>query len=298
MQRFRTQLSFAVSLVIPLAATAAVEAADSASGNNLTFRSSSSGASSGASSGNSLGDTSRSVSFHENGKQFTIQEDSSGITVTRTETVAGKEQKTEVQAANAKQLKAKSPEAYRLYERHLAGSTAAARSGGGSSSASGRSTGTTGNSRSSGSWSSGGSSGGGSSGGGSWSSGGSSGGSRSGGGGSRSTSFTEDGKKVTITESAASGITVTTIETVAGKDKKKVVKARNAQELEKQSPEAYRLYKSRLDPAQGPAGAGGNAGGSDAREMLREQIRKQIEDNAGNPQLKAMLEQMLGELDR
>jgi hypothetical protein len=103
---------------------------------------------------------------------------------------------------------------------------------------------------------------------------------------------------VSITESTDAGITVTTTETVDGKEKKNVVKARNVQELKKQSPEAYRLYKSRMDPAQGQAGAGGNAGGSDAQEMLREQLRKQIEDNAGNPQMKAMLEQMLREMDK
>jgi hypothetical protein len=43
-----------------------------------------------------------------------------------------------------------------------------------------------------------------------------------------------------------------------------------------------------MAPVQGQAGA---------REMLREQLRKQIEDTAGSPQMKAMLEQMLRELD-
>jgi hypothetical protein len=298
MQRFRTRLSFGISLVIITAATAAVVAADSAPGNRLNFGSSSSGGSSGASSGNSLGNTSRSVSFNENGKQFTIKEDSSGITITRTETIDGKEKKIEVQAANAKELKAKSPVAHRLYEHHLGGTTATARASGGSG-ASSRSEGMSGRTGGGSSWSSGGSSGGGRSGGsGRGSSGGGSSGSRAGGGGSRSTSFTEGGKKVHITESTDSGITVTITETVNGKEKKYVVTARNAQELEKQDPEAYRLYNSRMDSVPGGASASGGAGGADARDILREQLRKQIGDNAGNPQMKAMLEQMLRELDK
>ena len=44
-------------------------------------------------------------------------------------------------------------------------------------------------------------------------------------------------------------------------------------------------------------GQGGEAGPGDARGMLREQLREQVKQNAGNPQMKAMLEKVLRDLD-
>lgn len=110
---------------------------------------------------------------------------------------------------------------------------------------------------------------------------------------SRSISLNENGRHISITEDS-SGITVTTNETADGRQKKAEVKAANARELKQKNPEAYRLYESHLGQAQGRAGARGN---TDARELLRNQLRKEIKDNAENPQMKALLEKMLGKLD-
>lgn len=74
--------------------------------------------------------TSRSISVNENGQGVTIEESSdAGITVTITENVDGREQKTVVQAANAAELKKKNPKAHRLYQKH-AGMARAAAGGG------------------------------------------------------------------------------------------------------------------------------------------------------------------------
>lgn len=294
MRTYRTKVSFGVTLAIAVAVTASVAAADSASSTRRSSNSlvggssggSSSGSSSGSSggssggfaSGGSSGSTNRSVSFNENGKKISITENNSGITITTTEMVDGKEKKTAVKAGNAEELEKNHPEAYRLYVQRLGGTLAmasgvAAASGGRSSHASGRQSGRA--------------------------SGRSGGRSGSSGGTNRSVSFSENGKSVTITESSDSGITVTTTEMIAGKEKKTVVKAANPEQLQKRNPEAYRLYKSHMDNAQGAAGVdqGGEAGPGDARGMLREQLREQVKQNAGNPQMKAMLEKMLRDLD-
>ena len=64
--------------------------------------------------------TSRSVSISENGKTIKITENGeTGITVTVTEIVDGEEVKETVNAANPQELRRKSAEAYRLYERHV-----------------------------------------------------------------------------------------------------------------------------------------------------------------------------------
>jgi hypothetical protein len=286
MQTHRTKLSFGVTLAIAFAVTATVAAADSASNNRRSSSRIAGGGSSGSSSSGSSGFAgggsggSRSTSFNEDGKKISITENNSGITITTIETVDGKEKKTEVRAANAKELEAKHPEAYRFYARRLGGTGGASASGGafasggGSSHASGRSS--------------------------SHASGGSGGRSSSSGGKSRSVSFNENGKAVTITEGNDSGITVTISEKIAGKDKKTVVKAANPQQLQKKNAEAYRLYQSHIDGAQGAAGAGqgGAAGSGDAKAMLREQLREQVKQNAGNPQMKEMLEKMLRDLDQ
>ena len=64
--------------------------------------------------------SSRSVSVSENGKTISItQNNENGITVTVTEMVDGEESKTIVKAATPQELKAKSEEAFKLYERYL-----------------------------------------------------------------------------------------------------------------------------------------------------------------------------------
>ena len=80
--------------------------------------------------------------------------------------------------------------------------------------------------------------------------------------GSRSVSFTKNGEKVSMTENA-SGVTVT----VNGK----TVRARNAAELKRRYPDAFRLYNEHMNAAQvsgrafaggsGSSGGGGGAGG-------------------------------------
>jgi hypothetical protein len=280
MQTQQTKFRFGVALAITFAVAATVAAADSASTNRRSSSSIASGRSGGSSSGFASGGGSggsRGTSFSEDGKKISITENNSGITLTTTETVDGKEKKSEVRAANAKELEAKYPEAYRHYARRLGGTSAsggAFASGGGSSHASGRSS--------------------------SSASGGSSGRSSSGGGTSRSVSFNENGKSVTITESSDSGITVTIGEKTAGKGKKTVVKAANPQQLQKKNAEAYRLYQSHMDGAQGAAGAGqgGVAGTRDPKAILPEQHPAQLKQNAGNPPMKEMLEKMLRDLDQ
>ena len=63
---------------------------------------------------------------------------------------------------------------------------------------------------------------------------------------SRSVSFSENGKTVSISEDSRSGITVTVTETVDGQPKKTVTKAANAAELAKKNPAAYDLYRQHL----------------------------------------------------
>ena len=137
----------------------------------------------------------------------------------------------------------------------------------------------------------------------------------------RSVSFKKDGKRVSITENA-NGITVS----IDGKS----VKARNAAELEKLSPEAYRLYKERIEAtsakatikgsadasssatsqsnsqeksnkgsvSRGGATGGGGAsssgnGQSDSSKLLKENLNQLRNENANNPQLRNLLDKML-----
>jgi hypothetical protein len=114
----------------------------------------------------------------------------------------------------------------------------------------------------------------------------------------RHVSVRENGKTISISQDH-SGITVATVEMDGGKEEKTVVKAANAQELERKNPEAYRLYKQHLDGAADAAGPGQSSlpWPSDARGMLREQLRQQLRDSGDNPQMQGLLEKMLRQLD-
>lgn len=220
----------------------------------------------------------RSVSVQEDGQNITVAEDNSGITVTIAANIDGVEKKRVVKAANPRQLEAKDSEAFRLYQKHLgangpkANARATARAGG---RAGGRAFGQAG---------------GGGNGSGEQASG-------------RSVSFSENGLSVTITEDK-DGITVTTSEQVDGQEKKNIVKAANAQELERANADAFRLYQQHLvNGAANGAGIGVDAtglGGApvDAQQLLRQELLKQIDDNANNPQIQELLRRSLESLDK
>jgi hypothetical protein len=160
---------------------------------------------------------------------------------------------------------------------------------------------------------------------------------------SRSVSFSENGKTVSIQEDSRSGIIVTVTETVDGKEKKTVTQAANAAELAKKNPAAYDLYQRHLGGNQGASaviGGGAKSGGAsnsshahaskrssnkdgggkaksnknaaagqnaeakgrpdipnDAQKMLRQHLLDLRQQNAGNPQMTEMLDQVLGQLD-
>ena len=86
----------------------------------------------------------------------------------------------------------------------------------------------------------------------------------------------QDGKKVSITENKR-GIIVS----VGGKR----VRAKNPAELKKKYPDAYRLYNQHL-------GNDSVRAGSDSATLLKEQLRR-MRDNADNPQMRNVIEQML-----
>ena len=113
----------------------------------------------------------------------------------------------------------------------------------------------------------------------------------------RTATFTEDGKTVTIAESP-SGISVSVTEMVDGVEKKTLVKAANAEELARMNPELHRLYREQFGAGRGNAAPFGGVGGPNAKQLLHDQLRKQIEDNAGNPQMKMMLEKLLKQIDQ
>ena len=205
---------------------------------------------------------SRSVSFTENGKTVSITDDSdNGITVTTTEMVGDTRRQNVVRAANAEDLK-KHPEAHRLYDRHLGKSQ-------------GKATAIqTAKSRAFG-------------------------GGRTNKSGSRSISISENGKNISITEDADSGISVTVTEMVNGKERKTVVKAADAEKLKKKSAEAFRHYKRYLGETR-HAGAldCGPQGGpeDDALRGFEDALRRIMEENADNPQMQQMLEDSLRQL--
>ena len=88
----------------------------------------------------------------------------------------------------------------------------------------------------------------------------------------------ENGKKVSISENE-NGITV-------GVDGQKI-QAQNLSELRMKSPEAYGLYQQHF------AGPGGMNRGVDAKSLLQDELRKMKNENAGNPQIQRLIEEMM-----
>lgn len=113
--------------------------------------------------------------------------------------------------------------------------------------------------------------------------------------GGRTTTVTVNDRTITISEDD-SGITVTTITRIAGREERSVVHAADAGELRMKDPAAYRLYVEYLGEGR-PSDGGRPKPRRNADEMLREQLRRQLDANAGNPQMRALLERMLQELD-
>lgn len=123
----------------------------------------------------------------------------------------------------------------------------------------------------------------------------------------KTVTINENGKKVTVSETDK-GITVSTTEMVNGKEKKVDVKAASASELKRKNPTAFRQYEKAMNGNSAIANAnGGNLNGKDfnfalngngdAKAMMKEQIQKMIQENAGNPQLKSLLEEMLQKIN-
>ena len=103
---------------------------------------------------------------------------------------------------------------------------------------------------------------------------------------SRTISTVDNGKRISIRETKT-GITVS----VNGKR----IKAKNAKDLKKKSPEAFRMYEKYL---------GGNPlmkmnlqpGKSKAQIMMEQQLQRLLDQNAGNPQMREIIERMLENL--
>ena len=94
----------------------------------------------------------------------------------------------------------------------------------------------------------------------------------------RSVSVVENGKKISIIENK-NGIIVS----VNGKR----VRAKNAAELKRKFPDAFRLYEKHLEEANGF-----NAQ-PDATALLRKELRRFRDENANNPQLRNLIERMM-----
>lgn len=161
-----------------------------------------------------------------------------------------------VRAKNMADLKKRYPDAYKFYEGNLNNPKSMTSAGGGGSSRGGGSAGGSGNGR--------------------------------GGPGqfsedstqSRNVSLTENGKKISITQNKA-GITVS----VNGKR----VRAKNATELKKKSPEAFKMYEKHLGASNGRS----HTNPPDAQTLMQEQLRKMLEQNADNPQVRKLIERMM-----
>jgi hypothetical protein len=107
---------------------------------------------------------------------------------------------------------------------------------------------------------------------------------------SRSVSISENGKQITITENDR-GITV--------RANGRAMRARNAAELARRSPEAFRLYNEHFANAAPAMQAGaGPANGNKAQDMLRDQINQMRGEHAGNAQLQGLFDQMLQQIDQ
>ena len=113
----------------------------------------------------------------------------------------------------------------------------------------------------------------------------------------RSITVTDNGKTVTIVENA-SGITVTVGE--------KIVRARNANELKKESAEAFQLYEKHLNkPGARQEGTdaedllrGNLEAGPDASELLREKLNEMRNEKPDDPRFQELIDRMLKELDK
>lgn len=99
----------------------------------------------------------------------------------------------------------------------------------------------------------------------------------------RSISVVENGRKIVITEDDK-GITVSS--------RGKRVRAKDAAELKQKSPEAFGLYARHLQKADA---IDVNAQ-PDANAFMRAELIKLREQNAGNPQLRSVIENMLREV--
>ena len=155
-----------------------------------------------------------------------------------------------VRATNADELKEKHPEEFRLYAQHIGAAQTRASAGGFSSGSGG------------------------------------SGGGRIGAPmqfnnrslKNRSISVVENGKKISINEDDT-GITVA----VNGKR----VKAKNAEELKKKSPEAFEVYNKLV------RGTNAQKGHSNATLLLQEELSKLRDENADNPRLRSLIDRMI-----
>ena len=102
----------------------------------------------------------------------------------------------------------------------------------------------------------------------------------------RTISTVDNGKRISIRETKM-GITVS----INGKR----IKAKNAKDLKKKSPEAFEMYDKYL---------GGNPlmkmnlqpGKSNAQIMMEQQLQRLLDQNAGNPQMREIIERMLENL--
>ena len=113
----------------------------------------------------------------------------------------------------------------------------------------------------------------------------------------RSVTVTDNGKKVTIAENA-SGITVTVGE--------KSIRARNANELKKESAEAFKLYEKHLNKSdtrrEGTDAENllrGNFEESpNASDLLREKLKEMQNEKSDDPRFQALIQKMLRAIDK
>ena len=112
----------------------------------------------------------------------------------------------------------------------------------------------------------------------------------------RSVTVIDNGKEITIAESA-SGITVTVGE--------KTIRARNADELKKESAEAFQLYERHLNkPGTRREGIdaedllrGNLEEGTSASEQLRDKLKELQAETSDDPMLQELIKRMLQEMN-
>ncbi len=113
----------------------------------------------------------------------------------------------------------------------------------------------------------------------------------------RSVTVIDNGKEITIAESA-SGITVTVGE--------KTIRARNAEELKKESAEAFQLYERHLNkPGTRREGTdaedllrGNLEEGTSASEQLRNKLKELQAETSDDPMLQELIKRMLQEMNK